>query len=604
MVPTVSPPEAVRKQLDRVLASSGFGHNDRLSRFLRFVVERQLEGRDGELKESLIAVEVFGRKPDYDPKQDSIVRSEAARLRARLLAYYAGPGSGDELIIELPKGGYAPLCRRVETPPLERRSRSGSLVLMALLVGLSVTLTAVSWRWVRRNAAPVAIAVLPLTNLSQDPADDYFTDGLTDEIIRNLSIIDGLAVRSQTSSFAFKGKYPNVREVSRQLEVDYILEGSVLRSVQQLRINVQFIRARDDVPLWSAKYDREAKDVLAIQDEISRGIVNSLRLQLGRGRRRYETSVEAYDYYLRGRALQIQRGPVGNLESLSLFQDVIAREPSFAPAYAALAASYAYRSGQFEFDRADELVKMRAAAEKAIQLDPLLAEAHAALGTANARDAHWDQAEKSFLRAIELDPNRSTSYSDFSANLLLPLGRIDEALRQLRTAERADPLSPAVLFRLAWALISAERYGEAADYCQKLPSDQVFRSQCLGRARLGQGSMEEGIRIFATAVNRGVPAGAAVRGYLGYAYARAGRREEAEKIAAAVSPNPFQQALVFSGLSDKDRAFEALDRMAALGPVRLGRALTYPEFAPLRGDLRLKALRRKVGLPEQRLPIS
>src|SRR5262249_12595632 len=144
--------------------------------------------------------------------------------------------------------------------------------------------------------------VLPLINLNQDPATDYFADGLTGEIIRNLSIIDGLTVRSENSSFAFKGKPQKAREAGRELEADYLLEGAVLRSGPQLRINVQLIRASDDSPIWSDRYDRDLKDIFAIQDEISRGIVNNLRLKLGRGRRRYETSTEAYDLYLRARA--------------------------------------------------------------------------------------------------------------------------------------------------------------------------------------------------------------------------------------------------------------------------------------------------------------
>src|SRR5262249_27846614 len=152
---------------------------------------------------------------------------------------------------------------------------------------------------------PITIAVLPLENLGRDPANDYFADGLTDEIIRNLSIIEGLAVRSQTSSFAFKGKPRNVHETGQQLNVDYLLEGSVLGVEERLRIDAQLIRVRDDVPLWSSRFDRDFTDVFAIQDEISSGIVNSLRLKLGAGRRRYETSVEAYNLYLRARGFRL-----------------------------------------------------------------------------------------------------------------------------------------------------------------------------------------------------------------------------------------------------------------------------------------------------------
>src|SRR5262249_550221 len=222
-----------------------------------------------------------------------------------------------------------------------------------------------------------------------------------------LSIIEGMAVRSRTSSFALKGKDPNVREAGNQLGADYILEGSVLRAGKQLRINASLIRVRDDFPLWSGKFDEELTDIFAIQDKIARGIVNSLRLKLGNGRRRYETSTEAYDLYLRARVL----GSHGH--AIDLFEQAITRDPSFAPAFAGLAGAHAYRSGLFRLDPSDEVPKMRAAAEKALQLDPLLAEAHDALGLAYARDAQWQQSEKSFRRAIELDRNRSETYHHF-----------------------------------------------------------------------------------------------------------------------------------------------------------------------------------------------
>jgi tetratricopeptide (TPR) repeat protein len=173
----------------------------------------------------------------------------------------------------------------------------------------------------------------------------------------------------------------------------------------------------------------------------------------------------------------------------------------------------------------------------------------------------------------------------------LVLGRIEESLQQLHIAEKADPLSPAVHNSLAKALISAGQYDEAADHCQKLPADYPDKIQCLGRARLGQWRTGEAIELLATSI-RPVD-----RAYLGYAYGRAGRREEAEKLAVSL-PNPGQQARIFAGLGDKDRTFEALERVATQGPVRIGPDLNNPEFALLRGDPRVKALRKKVGLPE------
>jgi TolB-like protein/Flp pilus assembly protein TadD len=603
--PTDASDEPIRRQLARILSSRGFVGNDRLSKFLRFVVEQQLLGKAGELKESLVGIEVFGRAPGFDSRQDSVVRTEAARLRARLSQFYAGEGAGDPVVIELPKGGYAPVFRQPEvaverTPPGRNASspRFGTRAWLTItFTGLALILTVSGW-WVTHKNGPIAIAVLPLNNLSEDPANEYFADGLTYEIIRNLSIIDGLSVRSQTSSFAFKGKPRNVREAGKQLDAEYILEGSVLRSGRQLRINAQLIRVRDDLPLWSGKFDRELTDVFAIQDEISRGIVNSLRLELGRGRRRYETSGEAYDLYLRARALSLGLGLGGYDQSISPFEEAIKKDPSFAPAYAGLAAAHAARSGQFRFNLEDEVAKMRAAADRAIQLDPLLAEAHDALAIAYARDAQWDRAEKSFRHAIELDPGGSTSRSDFAFYLLLTLGRIAEALDELRVAQKADPLSAQVHYRFASVLMSAGRHDEASAYCEKLPADFGPRTDCIGDANLRQGKVGEAIRILEPAVNRGVSAGSPLRGQLGCAYARTDRREEAAKLAADNSFNPFNQARIFACLGDKDRTFEALGRAVAAGPFRMGRVLTTPEYALLAGDPRLKALRKKVGLPE------
>ena len=591
---------ATRRHLERVLQSPGFARNERLSRFLRFVVERHLEGKDHELKESVIAIEILGRRADYDPKHDPIVRTEAGRLRARLSEYYLGEGKDDALVIELPKGGYTPRFRRPGAERQEQRARPRRMWLVVALAGLAVALAATGWWRVRHESAPIAIAiaVLPLHDLSQDSANDYFADGLTLEIIRNLSVIDGLAVRSQTSSFAFKGKPRNVREVAKELGADYILEGSVLSAGQQLRINVQFIRARDDFPLWSGRFDREFADVFAIQDEISRGVVNALRLNLGRGQRRYETSPAAYDLYLRARALQVQYGVLGYDQSIALLEEALTQDPSFAPAYASLAVAHTFRSGQFRFDIAEELARMRAAAQKAIQLDPLLAEAHYALGMTRARDAQWEQSEESFRRAIELDPNRTLSYGHFAWFLLFPVGRTEEALEQLRIAETIDPLSPMIHFELAEVHLSAGRHDEAAGHCQKLPAEFPLKNLCLGRAWLGQGKTTEAIQILEVNFDADADKGSQERGALGCAYVQAGRPEDAVKLAATGSFNPLNQAEIFACLGDKESTFEALDRAIRVGPFRIGRVLESPEYALLHGDPRLQALRKKVGLPE------
>jgi TolB-like protein/Flp pilus assembly protein TadD len=563
------------------------------------LVERQLEGRESELKESLIGVEVYGRRPDYDPKLDSTVRSEAVRLRARLSKYYSSEGLDSALVIELPKGGYVPGFRHSEMTPESTPVRAGlrRRWLAPALAAVGVLAAAGSW-WSSRRNVSIPIAVLPFTNLSADPGDEYFADGLTDELIRNLSTIDGLAVRSQTSSFVFKGKPRTIREVGTQLEVDYILEGSVLHDGKRLRINAQLVRVRDDVPLWSGRSDRELTDLLAIQDEISRGIVNSLRLKLGRGRRRYETSTEAYELYLRARAAGTQLLP-GDDKVIGLLEAAIAKDSSLAPAYAGLAMAYAWKSFSSAADpnRNEKLQKMQAAAEEAIRLDPLLAEAHSAMGTAFASRGQWEQAGQSFRRAIEIDPSSSASRDHFFRFYYWPLGRIKEAVREARAAVRSDPLSPRAHAGLGAVLLTAGRYDEAAGQCQNLPADHEWGMICLGRARFGQGRTAEAIRVLSLRSVR-------EWGFLAYVYAKSGRPAEAEKLiveAPILHPNrlgPFQFALVFAGFGDRDHTIERLERLARVGPVRLGFTLNSPEFAFIRDDPRVRALRKKVGLPE------
>jgi TolB-like protein/Flp pilus assembly protein TadD len=588
--------QAASEELERVLASPGFARNERLSKFLRYIVECHLDDRDGELKESLIGIHVFGRAPGYDSKKDPIVRTEATRLRARLSEYYVGEGKANPVVIELPRGGYIPVLLRSQidlNKPVTRRFENRWMLSAGIVAVLAIATLVLGW-WRLHSTQPLTIAVLPLDNLSHDPANDFFSDGLTDELIRNLSLIEGLAPRSRTSSFAFKNKPRNVHEVASELHADYILEGSVLRAGQRLRIDAQLIRARDDFPVWSNRYDRELTDVFAIQDEIARGIVNSLRLKLGRGRRRYQTSVDAYDAYLRAQALVTGEGLPAYQRSINLYEEAIEKDPTFALAWAGEADVYVYLSGTFPQvnEQKGQLEKMRNAADRSIQLDPLSPEANDASASVYARDGEWRESERSFRRAIELNPNSSTTRLHFAMYLLMVLGRTDEAVRELRIAERSDPRSADLQYSLAFGLMLEGRYGEAASHCAKLPDGNRTKPECMGRALLAQGRTAEAIQVMAQLCCRGN------RGYLGYAYARAGDTGEARKLLGKLAPNPFNEALVYAGLGDKQRTIEALERMAILGPVRVGRELGFPEFAFVRDDPRISALRKRVGLPD------
>ncbi len=474
-----------------------------------------------------------------------------------------------------------------------------------IVTALAVTIVlAGGWRLLPQPAkSPViakpVIAVLPLRNLAPQAESDYFSDGLTDEIIHNLSLIEGLEVKSPTSSYEFKNKPRNIQDVGRQLGANLILEGSVLRVEGKLRIDVALVHVAGDSVLWSQRYDRELKDVLAIQDEISRSIVNQLRLKLRAGRRRYYTSPEIYDSYLRGMALVkgMPPGPAEELrEALRLFQEVTAKDPEFAPGYVGMAQvlSQIWFSRRATFERASE--DTRAAAEKALQLDPFLAEAHGIMGVIQAHDHDWDQAERSFRRALELDPNLSETRSDFAGFVLLPLGKTDEAVTQARRAVELDPLSSESWRRLALALYVAGRFDEAIQACQRVltidPRD-TYVQHLHGRVLIQQGRLAEAIALFEKLGD--APAN---RRYLGYAYAKAGRQADAERLAAEPDPAQFrQQALIHAGLGDADRTLEALSKMAAEKDPAVAIWTVFPELAFLRSDPRFKEFRRRQSLP-------
>ena len=443
------------------------------------------------------------------------------------------------------------------------------------------------------------IAVLPLQNLSAEPGSDYFVDGLTDEIIRNLAVIKGLEVRSRTSSFTFKDKPRNLREVGEQLGVNLVVEGSILRSGSKLRINAQLVQVAGDVPLWAGRFDRELKDVFAIQDEISRAIVNKLRLTLGTGQRRYDTDVETYALYLEARAEIDRRNNLGGTRrAAELFEQVIARDAAFAPAYAGLASAYAWMSmnpypGQGGAGAEDAHAVLRPAAINALQLDPLLGEAHAAMGWVHAREFNWESAQKSFRRAIELAPGLTQIHTQYSFSTLRPLGSLSEAEDLLQTARRSDPLSLDVLRELGHVQFEQGRYEEAVRTFQRVrAADPEFLPAAphFARALMWAGRLAEALPLLEGR-------GPGNQQFLAQAYVFAGRRADAEKLAVANRGYPFREAIIYAALGDKDRSFEALEQMGVREPQRLPIVLMQPELNGLRGDPRFEALRKKLKLP-------
>jgi TolB-like protein/tRNA A-37 threonylcarbamoyl transferase component Bud32 len=539
--------------------------------------------------------------PEPDRRYESAGAMEAALASVDERARHVRAATTDEALVGPAVASTLPLPSEDRT---RWRPRLLALAFLGLVVGVG-SLWVAARKFAVKPDTPV-IAVLPFKNLSTEADSDYFVDGLTDEVIRNLSVIDGLVVRSSASSFAFKNKNPSTRDISQQLNANLVLEASVFRAGARLRIDAQLVRAADDVPLWSARYDRELQDVFAIQDEISRSIVNELRLKLGRGQRRYTADVEAYDRYLKARVLQARRGPATR-QAIDLLDEVIAKDPGFAPAYAARASAYGvYLVLQVPSvlglpvppDQARTFVRRDAL--EAMRLDPLLAEAHDALGWVHSLDFEWADAEKSFRHAIELNPSLTTTFTDFVVGALLPEGKLNEALAVLSDGVRADPLSPDVRRTLSIVQISARQYDAALDNCRRaIELDRrVFaaNTRC-EQALIHKGRVAEAIALMEKFVTD-TPAlkGGRGYGYLGYAYAISGRRAEAETQALRNEGLPHQQAMIYGGLGDKERAFAAIAQLAALNPHRALSWLTRPELDLLRGDPRVAALQRTFGL--------
>ena len=479
--------------------------------------------------------------------------------------------------------------------PRESMSRSRALLVAAVAV-LAVAATAAgAWLFARKPPTPHAIAVLPLRNLDTQPDTDYFGDGLTGELIYNLSRIQGLEVKSRNSSFMLKGVSMSAHEAGARLGVDLILEGTVLREGGHLRLNINLVRAADDVTLWAQRYDRDLSDVFDVEDEISRTVVNELRLKGVGGARKYTTSTAAYDLYLRAESLDNETAPNWRPQrqlAIELLQQAIAKDSEFAPAYAAEADAYAHMRDRGTSAQFTPL--MRAAANRAIELDPLLPEAHASLGLAEASALHWGEAVSSFRRALAIDPNLSRAREDYAMYVLQPQGENTEAIAQFRKALALDPLTESRKTGLAYGLIRNGQNEEALAITSAIlahnPGYELAR-QFEARAMLGLGRGTEALAILE---QLGPPS----HGWLGYAYAKVGRRAEAEAIAAEADPAAARhQALTYAGLGDAARCVAALRAMAGENDYAADLYPGEPELAALQNDPQIREFRRERGLP-------
>ena len=451
------------------------------------------------------------------------------------------------------------------------------------------------------HAATPVIVVLPFDNLGRDASTSYLADGLAEEILRDLARVDGLTVRSRFSSFSFRGPARDLRTIGERLSARFALTGSVARSGDRLRVAVQLVDIENDRPLWADRFDRtlsSSSDLFSLVDEIARRIVNELRLSLGAGRRRYDIDIDAYERYLRARELVSRRGHRDPHEAIAILDELIEEDASFAPAHAALADANAslsqvpYHTG---VPPAEALERMRSAAARAIEIDPLLAEAHAAIGVARARDRDWSRAAESFERALSLDRTLTLASAGYSFHVLRPLHRYAEAEQLLESALANDPLSPDLEREIAALHFTIGRYDEAIERLERLYAVDpglAFVGNFLGRALVFSGRAADGLAVL---VEDGA-AGRSSPDWRCHALVMLGRRAEAEQIAADNAAFPLRQVVAYAALGELDRALAALDRAIEREPQRVPIFLTFPELAPLAGDPRLAVVRRRLGL--------
>jgi TolB-like protein/DNA-binding winged helix-turn-helix (wHTH) protein/tetratricopeptide (TPR) repeat protein len=552
------------------------------------------------------------------------------RLGYRFIAPVEVVDEKPEAPAEVPLAITPPLAQPVEiatrpSQPLSSRrvfwfSFAAAVGLCILLIAMLVRLPGLV-RWplgsrVNANAVQPAkrfssIAVLPLENLSNDPAQEYFADGMTDELITDLAQLGSLRVISRTSVMHYKGGKETVPQIGSELGVDALIEGTVERVGDRVRIRVQLIDTASDHHLWASTYDHELKDVLLLQSTAARDIATEIQGQEVESPIRSHAingrvvQPDAYEAYLKGRYFWNQRSEAGLKKSIEYFQDAIARDPAFAAAYAGLAGSYSIL-GSNVLPPGVARAKARAATDKALELDPAIAEGHAELGLLEFYyDWDWKQAEQEFQRAIELNPSYATAHQWYS-QYLKAMGRFPEALREAKQAQQLDPLSLPINTTVAARYRDLDQFDQAISINRRtLELDPNFSPahEILATVYEQQGNLPAAIVEWKKVVEL-TEDDPSLLSALGHAYAISGNQVEARKIAARLQRiskqhyvSAWDMAVLFTGLGDQDSAFQWLEKSYLSRESQLPFLNSSRLLDPLRANPRFQNLVHRIGLP-------
>jgi TolB-like protein len=646
---TIIDGEEIRLELDRILSSTVFSTARRSRMFLHYVVERSLA--NSAPKEFEVAVEVLGRGADYDPDIDATVRVEASRLRHRLREYYDTAGKTDPILIEIPKGGYGAVfasrdgnahsptshaagsaqkpsngsgsgfngtqvsgSAAVESHPTEAPPQTGRTSHSAWRIKVAIAVAAIAavvliglWLGKRRlpTVGPIrSLAVLPLQNLSRNANEEYFADGMTDALITELAHIPNLRVVSRTSVMQDKGNKKPLRQIASELNVDAVVEGSVVRSGDRVRITVQLIDARDDRHLWAQSYEEQMTDVLTLQDKLVREIALQAQAALAPSQEKLVSGrihPAAYDLYLRGLYFLNQR----ELDkSVSYLQQAVAMDASYAPAYAGLAEALTTQGVSGGSAHPEEQSQALAAAKRAIELDPGSGEAFAALGLVEMNyGKDWAAAGRNLEKAIALSPNDSLAEMNYCI-YLDAMRRPEDAVTHMRRALQLDPRSFLMNRQMGAVLYFARHYDEALTYLQRAieiePSRWGYAQGWITPVyemtlRYGDAERSDLLKLGAR-----VPA--AKLAPLRLAYQRGGWKAYQAARIELIAKQPdngcdlYEVGESYLRLGDKDRAFSWLARGIEAGCFLGDSVPVQPLLDSIRSDPRFPALLRLAHL--------
>ena len=461
------------------------------------------------------------------------------------------------------------------------------------------------------NDSNKSIAVLPFTNMYADEDNEYFCEGLAEELLNALSKIEDLKVAARTSAFSFKGKNANVSEIGEKLSVKNVLEGSVRKSGNKLRISVQLVNASDGYQLWSERYDREMKDIFDVQDEIALAVVEVLKVKLFGDEKaavlkRGTENKESFQLYLKGRYHFAKRTKEDHFKAIDYFQQAVALDSNFALAYVGIADSYNSMVKGSDISQKEAISQSKAAAAKALEIDPTLAEAHATLADSLAIDWNWKEAELEFKRSLERNPNLAYTCFAYGSSFLVPMGRTDEAVNELKRAVELDPVSLINNVVLVSGYLYARQNDKALEQGFKtydLEPNFRFGQQWLEQAYIADGNYAEAIALSEKVLKK-LPFAQENLAMAGQAYAKSGQRHEAEQCIARLKEMAKTQtvrfywiAAIYAALGDKDKAFAELEKSYQDRDWFLPRLKVDPIFDSLHDDPRYNDLLNRIGLP-------